>query len=924
MKDRNTLRFLWQTDGCVVEYRMTSHLFGGVWCASSSTFALRKIIDDVSTSELVSDTICRSFYVDDMLSSVRSRDEAVEVIESTKLALQHGGFRLTKYVVNDAQLLQRIDVVDRAKEVKEIAPQMCSKALGNKWDVTDDVFFFTSDDKSPAVVTRRSMLSRISSMYDPLGLVSPVVIQGKMLFQESTRLKLAWDETVPSELAFRWTAWLISLGRISSLRFPRCVIPAEFVDGSVELHHFCDASEVGYGACTYVRVINQRGQIHVSLLISKNRLAPVKPVTIPRLELLAAVVASKLDCVVKRELDVELLRSTFWTDSMITLAYIQSDSRRFKTFIANRVSLIRENSTPDQWCHIVGNDNPADILSRGCNASVLPTVWFEGPRFLSDYKSSWSIQPSALPSLIAESHELKQQKSHVENTPCVFTGNVGTAVVEARQHPLDVLMQQYSSYYRLKKAVSWLIRFKLHLRGDSSNVGNPITVDEMKSADILIMQHVQSDVFRDEIVSLKRGKTVRKSSRLFNMSPILKDGLLVVGGRLKYAAVDATRKNPAILPHEHRVAHLICLEYHNAAHLGVEWTLSELRKRYWITKARNLIKGIKRSCVTCRKLYAKGIVQKMADLPAERCEPGKPPFSYVGVDLFGPFYTKVGRSEVKRYGCLYTCFSTRAIHLEVLNNLETDTFINGFVRFVSRRGYPLKVWSDNGTNLVGARSELSKSLRDLDRGKVVRVARRMEIEWAFNPPLASHSGGVWERMIRTVRRVMVALLNSNTRLTDEILHTVLCEVECIVNSRPITKCSDDVDDVAALTPNHLLLLRDNQSVPWGVFYVGDMYRKHWRHVQHLVTLFWKRWIKEYLPELQRRQKWVKDVPNLNVGDLVLLLDENSPRGSWHLGLVKEISTGRDGLVRSARVKTATTELVRPITKLVILEGALYT
>ena len=397
----------------------------------------------------------------------------------------------------------------------------------------------------------------------------------------------------------------------------------------------------------------------------------------------------------------------------------------------------------------------------------------------------------------------------------------------------------------------------------------------------------------------------------------------MVGGRLRHVGIDASLKNPAILPHEDRLAHLICLEYHNAVHLGVEWTLSELRKRYWITNARNLIKVIKKKCVTCRRLYAQSMVQKMADLPRERCEPGRAPFCFTGVDMFGPFYAKVGRSEVKRYGCLYTCFSTRAIHIEVLNNLEIDTFINGFVRFVSRRGYAQKVWSDNGTNLVGARSELSKSLRDLDRGKVVRVARRMEIEWVFNPPLASHHGGVWERMIRRVRRILIALLNSNTRLTVEILHTVFCEVECIVNSRPITKCSDDVHDVAALTPNHLLLLRDNQAEPWGVVSDGDTYRKHWRHVQHIATLFWRRWIKESLPELQRRQKWVKDEPNLNVGDLVLLLDENSPRGSWSLGLVKEISVGRDGLVRSVRVKTTTRELVRPITKLVVLEGALF-
>ena len=282
-------------------------------------------------------------------------------------------------------------------------------------------------------------------------------------------------------------------------------------------------------------------------------------------------------------------------------------------------------------------------------------VWFEGPRFLSECKSSWPIQRSAMPDLTAEDSEMKQWQLPVENTPCVFTGNVEMAAAETRRHPLDVLMQHYSSYYRLKKAVSWLNSLKLYLRGDRFNVGSPITVDEKRGVYMMIIRHVQADVFRDEIASLKQKKAVRRSSRIYNMSPIFKYGLLVVGGRLGHAGIDASLKNPAILPHEHRLAHLLCLEYHNAVHLGVEWTLSELRKRYWITNARNLIKVIKKKCVTCRRLYAKGMVQKMADLPRERC--------FVGVDLFGIFYAKVGRSEVKRYGCLYTCFSTRAIHI---------------------------------------------------------------------------------------------------------------------------------------------------------------------------------------------------------------------------------------------------------------------
>ena len=194
----------------------------------------------------------------------------------------------------------------------------------------------------------------------------------------------------------------------------------------------------------------------------------------------------------------------------------------------------------------------------------------------------------------------------------------------------------------------------------------------------------------------------------------------------------------------------------------------------------------------------------------------------------------------------------------MLNSLETDTFINGFIRFISKRGYPIRIWSDNGTNFVGACTELSKSLRE-----------------------------AWERMIRTVRRVLLSLLSSSPRMTDEILQTVMCEAESSVNSRPFTKSSEDINDDTPLSPNHLLLFRENSSMPWGIFHNSDTYRKHWRHVQHLSTQFWKRWIHEYLPELQRRQKWNNPLSNVKVGDLVLMLNESSPRGSWPLGLVIE-------------------------------------
>ena len=245
------------------------------------------------------------------------------------------------------------------------------------------------------------------------------------------------------------------------------------------------------------------------------------------------------------------------------------------------------------------------------------------------------------------------------------------------------------------------------------------------------------------------------------------------------------------------------------------------------------------------------------------------------------------------------------------------------MRFISRRGMPSKLWSDNGTNIVGARTELSRSLRQLDRSKIVSTARRKDVEWSFNPPHASHQGGLWERMIQTIRQILVALLTPNARLSDDVLNTIMCEIENLINSRPLTKCSDDVDDDAPLTPNHILLLRGNYSYPWCTTQVADTYRRRWKHVQHVVEQFWRRWIREYLPELNRRQKWLNPLPNVKPGDLVLISDECTPRGAWPLGLITETKIGRDGLVRSAKVRTKSTHLVRPITKLILLESVHY-
>ena len=275
----------------------------------------------------------------------------------------------------------------------------------------------------------------------------------------------------------------------------------------------------------------------------------------------------------------------------------------------------------------------------------------------------------------------------------------------------------------------------------------------------------------------------------------------------------------------------------------------------------------------------------------------------------------------KRYGVIFTCMACRAVHLEVAHSLDTDSCINAIRRFVCRRGPITHLRSDNGTNFVGANRELKEALAALKHSKIQSAFLEEGIQWSFNPPTASHHGGAWERIIRIIRQTLTSVLHQQT-LNDEVFQTVLCEVEAILNDRPITRLSGDPNDLEALTPNHILTMKRIPVLPPGLFEKSDLYlKKRWRQVQYISDLFWKRWLREYLPLLQERQKWSKERRNIVTGDIVLIADATAPRGSWLMGRVLETYPDGKGLVRSARVKTRTSTLERPVTKLCLLHEA---
>ena len=271
-------------------------------------------------------------------------------------------------------------------------------------------------------------------------------------------------------------------------------------------------------------------------------------------------------------------------------------------------------------------------------------------------------------------------------------------------------------------------------------------------------------------------------------------------------------------------------------------------------------------------------------------------------------------------GAIFTCLNSRAVHLELATSLESDCFINVLRRFMNRRGPPRCIYSDNGTNFVEAEREIREAIDNWNQKQTQNELLQKGCQWVFQPPKASHASGVWERLIRNTRTAMKAILKESL-VDEEVLATVLTEVESILNSRPLCAACDDPNDYEPLSPNHLLLHRAVHTLPPGSFVKEDVFaRKKWRQTQVLADHFWKRWSKEYIPALQERQKWQKLRRNAEIGDLVLLVDECLPRGQWRMGRVVRVVHGRDGLVRTVEVKTgASTSLVRPIQKLCLLE-----
>ena len=444
---------------------------------------------------------------------------------------------------------------------------------------------------------------------------------------------------------------------------------------------------------------------------------------------------------------------------------------------------------------------------------------------------------------------------------------------------------------------------------------NPAELD--KAGKVWVKQ-AQMERFAKERKELKGGGEVSKQSHLKPLTPIVDElGVLRVGGRLKRPVLPYDAAHPMILPKKHHITQLVVADvHHRCRNAGVNHVLAQVRSRYWVIDGRQEVKNWDQECKSCERRRAKPAAQIMAPLPMSRLGMPMRAFAKCCVDYAGPFVTKITRKvSAKRYLCVFTCPATRAVHLEMAFSLSTADFLKAFSRMVATRGKPEEVISDNGTNFVGAERELRELIQSLDQTRIADDAANKGIKWSWNPPLGSHFGGVFESLIKVAKKTLKVIVG-NAGLNDDELQTTIKEVEALMNSRPLSYEGTDPRDEPVLTPSHFLIGQlGGQLAPQETDELAFNPRNRWRLIQNLVKIFWKRWREEFLATLNTWKKWREKKDNLMVGDVVLVVDQNAPRGQWPLERVEEVFPGQDGRVRVVQVSTRGHKFTRPITRL---------
>ncbi|XP_072930335.1 uncharacterized protein [Epargyreus clarus] len=958
-EDRDALRFLWREDrreGPPTEYRMRSVIFGA---ASSPCTAIyiknRNAKEHQQQFPEAVDAIINNHYMDDYLQSFDSVEQAIRVASDVDYVHQRAKFFLQKWASNRPAVLAKLtsELNRRSEEVKLQDNPTTEKTLGLVWKPIEDHLTFNLNLKKVSIEicngtkrpTKREALRTIMSLFDPLGLVTPVTVPAKRLLQDTWRLGVNWDEELPDDLHAAWLEWLRHMKQLSHLAIERCY--PHFTDAAhVEMHIFVDASESACVAAVYWRSIYVDNTVHMSLVMAKGKVAPLKVTSVPRLELQAAVLGCRLARTVETEHDVKPGRRIFWTDSRTVLSWLRAGPRTYKPFVAHRVAEIEDDTKVSEWRWVPTALNVADDATRGTPSEFEHNHrWFRGPHFLYNSEESWPQEPESVV------------------TPITGEERVATTT-HGTQRLVDALplVSKFSSWLRLVRTTGRVLQFielcrpqrlaapvgaiKRTRRSDVEDLWKkttsrrpiqrprttastpvkpcyvPLEAFYLKAAEKIWWKAAQEENFYNDICRLRKNLPIAKDSKLRALSVHLdEEGVMRLRSRIDLAInISPEQRNPPVLDGGSSYTRLYIAWIHKLNHhAGAETVVNEIRSRLWVLRLRPTVRSIIKSCIKCRLLRAKPSLPLTGDHPKTRLAHHERPFSFVGLDFFGPCGVTVGRRHEKRYVALFTCLTTRAVHIEVAGSLTSDSAIMALRRMMARRGCPTEIHSDNGTNLRGADAELRKAAYTATKDE----ATSRSITWRFIPPGAPFMGGAWERLVQSIKRALAATLNERYP-TEEVLLTLLLEAEYTVNNRPLTPVSTSADDPESLTPLHFILGGPARVPQPGSFSDADLNaRQRWRHTQRLADIFWARWVREYVPLLQNRREPRSQGPFPQIGDVVLLVDENLPRNTWPRGKITNLYPGKDGVIRVVEVKTKSGLLKRATKKVIVLTNEVH-
>ncbi|XP_035907255.1 uncharacterized protein LOC118509982 [Anopheles stephensi] len=929
--DKHAQRFLWRDDPA---HELETYIVDVVTFGSTCSPATAQYVKNRNAKEHIEqfpravESILESTYVDDFLDSFGTVEEACQVAKEVREIFRNGGFELRNWSSNDLMVTKSLGESDGGTiKCLSSTGDDTERVLGMRWNPASDELGFCTRActavsgvlTAERIPTKREVLRCVMSLYDPLGLLAMFVIHGKILIQDLWRTGTQWDEEISSNQYRDWRRWVDLFQTIADIRIPRCYFTEACMKTyeNSEWHLFVDASQHAYACVLYLRIVDDTGEAQCTLVGGKAKVAPLKPLTIPKLELQACVLGARFLLYTQEHHPIKAKRRVLWSDSTVALSWIRADPRNYKPFVAHRVVELLESTSANEWRWVPTDHNPADEATKwkGRSNFSYDSTWFQGPWFLQEKEDSWPKQ-RAVDTGTAD--EERRVNLHVEATD---TGL------------LPIPYERFSKLERLQRTIGWIVRYVGNLGRkvkDEPALGGNLRHEELCKANVVLWKQTQREFFPEEILILNsenggdgsKGKTVSKRSRIYQLLPFLdEENVLRMRGRIGAAAeVPYCARYPVILPNNCKLAELIVDRYHRVyRHANNETVVNELRQQFQIPKLRVLVMKVAKSCAFCTIRRSLPQIPPMAPLPKERLAAFVRAFTFVGLDYFGPVLVKRGRSNEKRWVALFTCLTIRAVHLEVVHSLSTESCVMAVRRFVARRGAPVEIFSDNGTNFVGASRQLQMEIQQ--RNDILAATFTNEhTRWTFNPPGAPHMGGVWERMVRSVKAAISTVMEVKNTPDDETFATVLYDAEAMINSRPLTYVPLDPENQEAITPNHFLLgsssgIKQQPALPTNY---RDSLRGNWKLAQHILDGVWKRWIKEYLPVITRQCKWFENVREIRSGDLVLVL-EGTIRNNWNRGIVEDVIRGVDGHVRQAWVRTATGTLRRPVAKLALLD-----